>query len=121
MIGNSRRSEELGLVFSEEGCLERKGKENNGCAADAAFRASCTATSSHPLMAAFTSKRRDVSRGEITARISGRSHLINEKEAKNYNSLCGGEGSKMATQAMPPSPKLAEFPPKSAGLASLTT
>ncbi len=51
------------------------------------------------------------------ARISGRSHLIKEKEAKNYNSLCGGD-SKIATQAMPPSPKLAEWRPKSAGLPS---
>jgi hypothetical protein len=58
----------------------------------------------------------------FTARISGRSHFIKEKEAKNYNSLCGGGGgSKMATQAIPPSPKLAELRPKSAGLPFLTT
>jgi hypothetical protein len=40
---------------------------------------------------------------KITARISGRSHLIKENKAKNYKSLCGGGGgSKMATQAVPP-------------------
>jgi hypothetical protein len=43
-------------------------------------------------MAAFTSKRRAVSRGEITARIWGKSHLIKEYEAKNYNSLWGAGG-----------------------------
>ncbi len=35
-----------------------------------------------------------------------RSHVIKENEAKNYNSLCGGKASKMATQAAPPPPKV---------------
>ncbi len=44
------------------------------------------------MMAAVASKRRAVSREKITARISGRSNLSKEKEAKNKNSLCGGGG-----------------------------
>jgi hypothetical protein len=47
-------------------------------------------------MAAFASKRRAVSRGGNNSKNigSGRSHLIKENEAKNYNSLGGGGGSK---------------------------
>jgi hypothetical protein len=64
------------------------------------------------MMAALTPKEGLDQEDKITARISGRSHLFKEKEAKNYNYLCGGGGgSKMATQVMPPTPKLAEFPP----------
>jgi hypothetical protein len=43
---------------------------------------------------------------EITARTSGRSHLIKEQEAKNYNFLCGGGG---AARWLP---KLAKFFPQ---------
>ncbi len=72
------------------------------------------------MMAALTLKEGLYQEEKITARILGGSHLILEKEAKNYNSLCGG-GSKIATQAMPPSPQLAESSPKSAELLFLTT
>jgi hypothetical protein len=71
------------------------------------------------MMAALTPKEGLWKKEQQEYRAS--SHLIKEKEAKNYNSLCGGGGSKIATQAMPPSLQLAELPPKSADLPSLTT
>jgi hypothetical protein len=39
------------------------------------------------MMAALTSKEGLYQEEKITARISGRSNLIKEEEAKNYNSL----------------------------------
>jgi hypothetical protein len=44
------------------------------------------------MMAALTPKEGLYQEDKITARISGRSHLIKEKEAKYYNYLCGGGG-----------------------------
>jgi hypothetical protein len=44
------------------------------------------------MMAALTLKEGLYQEEKITARILGGSHLILEKEAKNYNSLCGGGG-----------------------------
>jgi hypothetical protein len=60
------------------------------------------------MMDVLTSKRRAVSRGKITARISGRSHFSKEKEAKNYY------------PSHAPLPQLAESSPKSAELPFLT-
>jgi hypothetical protein len=75
------------------------------CAADAAFRAV-------QLKVAITrwlrlhQKEGLYQEEKITARISGRSHLIKEKEAKNYNSLCvGGGGAARWLPKRPPSPK----------------
>ncbi len=68
------------------------------------------------MMAVLTPQEGLFQEETITARIPGRRHLIKEKEAKNYV----GGGSKMATQAVPLSPQLAELPPKSADLLSLT-
>jgi hypothetical protein len=59
------------------------------CAADAAFRAV-------QLKVAITrwlrlhQKEGLYQEEKITARISGKSHLIKENKAKTYNSLCGG-------------------------------
>ncbi len=73
---------------------------DHGCAADADFRAV-------QLKVAITrwlclhQKEGLYQEKKITARTSSRSHLMKENEAKNYNSLCGEGGSKMAAQASP--------------------
>jgi hypothetical protein len=71
------------------------------CAADAAFRAVQLSVAT-PLWLPLHQKEGLYQEEKITARLLGRSHVIKEKEAKNNNSLCGGEGgSKMATKAVP--------------------
>jgi hypothetical protein len=56
------------------------------CAADAAFRARQLKVAITRWLR-FHQKEGLYQEEEITARISGRSHLIKENEAKNYNSL----------------------------------
>jgi hypothetical protein len=58
------------------------------CAADAAFKAVQLKVAIPHLL----QKEGLYQEEKIAARISGRSHLIKENEAKNYNSLCGGGG-----------------------------
>ena len=48
---------------------------------------------------------------KITARISGRSNLIEEKEAKNYNSLYGGSAARWLPKPCP-LPKVGGIAPK---------
>jgi hypothetical protein len=72
-------------------------------------------------MAALHQKEGLYQEEKITARISGRSHLIKENEAKNYNSLWGGGGvggQQDGYPSRPPLPQLADQQVKTAGLPS---
>jgi hypothetical protein len=86
------------------------------CAVDAAFRAV-------QLKVAITrwlglhKKEWLYQEEKITARISGRSHLIKENKAKNYNSLCGGKAARWLPKHLP-SPKWRVSGSKVAGLFS---
>jgi hypothetical protein len=60
------------------------------CAVDAAIRAVQLKVAIPSQWLRFHQKEGLYQEEEITARTSGRSHLIKEQEAKNYNFLCGG-------------------------------
>jgi hypothetical protein len=71
------------------------------CAADAAFRAVHLKVAI-PRWLRLHQKEGLYQEEKITARISGRSHLIKENEAKNYNSLYGRAARWLPKQSPPP-------------------
>jgi hypothetical protein len=74
------------------------------CAVDAAIRAVQLKVAIPSQWLRFHQKEGLYQEEEITARTSGRSHLIKEQEAKNYNFLCGLDARWL--------PKLAKFFPQ---------
>jgi hypothetical protein len=70
----------------------------------------CCSKSSHPTMAALTSKRRAASRGRNNSKKIGRCHLIKEKDAKNKNSLCGGGQPRWRPKPSPRPPRCGIVP-----------
>jgi hypothetical protein len=71
------------------------------CASDAAFRA-VQLKVAITLWLRLHQKEWLYREEKIIARILGRSHLIKEKEAKNYNSLCGGGAARWLPRRPPP-------------------
>ncbi len=86
------------------------------CAADAAFRA-VQLKVAIPRWLRLHQREGLYQEEKITARISGRSHLIKENEAKNYNSLVGVNAARWLPKPSP-LPQVAERRVKTAGLPS---
>jgi hypothetical protein len=63
-------------------------EKSRECAADAAFYRAVQLKVAISRWLRFNQKEGLYQEEKITARISGRSKLIKESEAKNYNSLC---------------------------------